>query len=69
MALNTIKQWMRVNKLKMNARKTKYMIIRSVRKEREVMSFSDAPMKFRLNGTMKYLDTVINDKLNLKISV
>jgi len=28
-----IKQWMNVNKLKMNAEKTKYMIVRGIRKE------------------------------------
>jgi len=30
---NMVKQWMNVNKLKMNAEKTKYTIVRSVRKE------------------------------------
>jgi len=28
-----VKKWMNVNKLKMNAGKTKYMIVRSIRKE------------------------------------
>jgi len=33
MAFNIVEEWMNVNKLKMNAEKTKYMIVRSVRKE------------------------------------
>jgi len=31
--LNTVENWMNANKLKMNASKIKYMVIRSVRKK------------------------------------
>lgn len=33
MSFNTVEEWMNVNKLKMNAEKTKYMTVRSIRKE------------------------------------
>jgi len=36
-AFHIIQQWLNVNKLKMNAEKTKYMIVRSIRKRDEVI--------------------------------
>lgn len=44
MAFSIIEKWMKVNKLKMNAGKTKYMIVRSIRK------------KLKGNITLKCLD-------------
>jgi len=46
MAFNIIEYWMNINKLKINARKTKHMIVRSIRKE------------LRGNTTLKCLDGI-----------
>jgi hypothetical protein len=38
-AFGIVEQWMTINKLKLNARKTKYMIVKSIRKEyRDIIS-------------------------------
>jgi len=59
---------MSVNKLKINAKKAKYMIIRSVRKEQRgnvILRCSDR-IKIEWIETMKYLGIVIDDKLQFK---
>jgi len=43
-----IEQWMNVNKLKMNVEKTKYMIVRGIRKEQRGKLYRNARMKHKL---------------------
>lgn len=64
-AFNGVEEWMNDNKLKMNAVKTKYMIVRSIRKELR----GDTTVKC-LDGNeiervevMKYLGVIIDDRL------
>jgi len=62
-----VEEWMCVNKLKLNASKTKYMIIRSVRKEQRgniTLKCSDG-MELERVDKMKYL-SVIMISSNLK---
>jgi len=68
MAFVTVEKWMNTNKLKMNAGKTKYMIVRSIRKELR----GNITLKC-LDGTeierverMKYLGIIIDDRLRFK---
>jgi len=63
-----IEHWMNINKLKMNASKTKYMIVRSIRKELRGNTIFKC-----LNGieierveTMKYLGIIIDDRLRFQ---
>lgn len=67
-AFNTVEEWMNINKLKMNAGKTKYMIVKSIRKEQR----GNITVKC-LDGTeierveiMKYLGIIIDDRLRFK---
>lgn len=64
-AFNVIEEWMNVNKLKLNAEKTKYMLVRSIRKELRGNTIVRC-----LNGNeierveiMKYLGVMIDDRL------
>jgi len=60
-----IEQWMNVNKLKMNAEKTKYMIVRGIRKKQRgkiVLRCADRTQIERME-VMKYLGIIIDDKL------
>jgi len=57
MAFNIIEHWMNINKLKMNAHKTKYMIVRNIRKElrgNTILKCQDR-IKIERVETMKYL--------------
>lgn len=68
MVFSIVEEWMSVNKLKMNASKTKYMIIRSVRKEQRgniALKCSDGSELERVEK-MKYLGVIIDDKLQFK---
>lgn len=66
-ALNVLEEWMNANKLKMNAEKTKYMIVRSIRKELKgniaVKCLDDTVIE-RVE-VMKYLGVMIDDRLRL----
>jgi len=56
---------MNVNKLKMNAEKTKYMIVRDIRKEQKgeiVLRCADGTQIERVE-VMKYLGIIIDDRL------
>ena len=60
-----VEKWMNVNKLKMNAGKTKYMIVRSIRKELRgnvTLKCLDGTEIERVE-TMKYLGVMIDDRL------
>jgi len=60
-----IEQWMNDNKLKMNAEKTKYMIVRGIRKEQRgeiVLRCADGIQIERVE-VMKHLGIIINDRL------
>jgi len=60
-----IEQWMNVNKLKMNAEKTKYMIVRGIRMELRgeiVLRCTDGTQVERVE-VMKYLGIIIDDRL------
>jgi len=66
-AFNVIESWMNMNKLKMNARKTKYMI-RSIRKElrgNTIVKCLDGT-EIELVETMKYLGIIIDDRLQFQ---
>lgn len=68
MAFSMVEEWMDVNKLKMNADKTKYMIIRSIRKELNgniVLKCRDGTEIGRVE-IMKYLGIIIDDRLRFK---
>lgn len=68
MVLSIVEEWMSVNKLKMNANKTKYMIVRSVRKEQKgkiILKCSDGIELERVE-IIKYLGVIIDDKLHFK---
>jgi len=63
-----VEGWMCVNKLKLNASKTKYMIIRSIRKEQRgniTLKCSDG-MELERVDKIKYLSVIIDDKLQFK---
>lgn len=65
---NIIEEWMNINKLKMNAEKTKFMIVRSSRKELKgniVLKCLDESVIERVE-TIKYLGIMIYDKLRFK---
>lgn len=65
---NIIERWMNVNKLKMNASKTKYMIVRGIRKELRgniILKCLDGTEIERVE-TMKYLGIIIDDKLRFQ---
>jgi len=62
-----IEQWMNVNKLKMNAEKTKYMIVRGIRKEQRgeiILRCADGTQMERVE-IMKYLDIIIDYDLRI----
>lgn len=62
-AFNMVEKWMNINKLKMNAGKTKYMIVRSVRKELKgniVLKCLDG-IEIERVEVMKYLGIIIDD--------
>lgn len=64
-ALNVMEEWMNANKLKMNAEKTKYMIVRSIRKELKgniTVKCLDGTVIERVE-VMKYLGVMIDDRL------
>jgi hypothetical protein len=65
---NIVKEWMSVNKLRMNASKTKYMIVRSVRKELRgnIMLKCNDGIELERVEKMKYLGVIIDDKLQFK---
>ena len=63
-----VEKWMNINKLKMNAGKTKYMIVRSIRKELRgniTLKCLDGTEIERVE-TMKYLGIIIDDRLRFK---
>jgi hypothetical protein len=67
-AFSIVEQWMSVNKLKMNAGKTKYMIVRSIRKEQRgniILRCSDG-IEIERVERIKYLGIIIDDKLQFK---
>jgi len=67
-AFNVVEQWMNINKLKMNAGKTKFMIVRSIRKELRgniTLKCLDG-IEIERVETMKYLGIIIDDKLRFK---
>jgi len=67
-AFSIVEEWMSVNKLKLNTSKTKYMIIRSVRKEQRgyiTLKYSDG-MELERVDKIKYLGVIIDDKLQFK---
>jgi len=60
-----IKQWMNVNKLKMNAEKTNYVIVKGIGKEQRgetVLRCADGTQIERVE-VMKYLGIIIDDRL------
>lgn len=67
-ALSIVEGWMNRNKLVMNAEKTKFMIVRSVRKELRgniVLKCMDGTELERVE-VMKYLGVMIDDKIRFK---
>jgi len=68
MAFNIVEEWMNVNKLKMNAEKTKYMIVRNVRKELKANVILKCLSGNEIGrvDTMKYLGIIIDDRLRFK---
>jgi len=64
---NVIEKWLSVNKLKMNAEKTKCTIVRSIRKKQNeiILKCSDGTQIERIE-TMKYLGIIIDDGLRFK---
>lgn len=66
--LPIVENWMNMNKLKMNAAKTKYMVIRSARKELKkkiTLKCLDGTEIERVE-TIKYLGIIIDSKLRLE---
>lgn len=66
--LPIVENWMNVNKLKMNAAKTKFMIIRSIRKELRrniTLKCLDGTVIERVENT-KYLGVIIDSKLRFE---
>jgi len=64
-AFNVVEEWMNNNKLKMNAGKTKFMVVRSIRKElrgKIVVKCLDGS-EIEQVELMKYLGVIIDDKL------
>jgi len=60
-----IKQWMNVNKLKMNAEKTKYVIVKDIGKEQRgetVLRYVEGTQIERVK-VIKYLGIIIYDRL------
>lgn len=67
-ALPLVEKWMSVNELKMNASKTKYMLIKSVRKELKrntVLKCLDGTVIERVEK-IKYLGVIIDGKLRFE---
>lgn len=65
---NIVEEWMRLNKLKMNASKTKFMVLRSIRKELKrniVLKCLDGTEIERVES-IKYLGIIIDDRLGFK---
>jgi len=66
--LNIIEYWMNINKLKINAHKTKYMIVKSIRKElrgNTILICLDG-IEIERVETMKYLGIIIDDRLRFQ---
>lgn len=64
-AFNVVEEWMNANKLKMNAEKTKYMLVRSIRNElrgNTIVKCLDGNEIERVE-VMKYLGVIIDDGL------
>jgi len=63
-----IEQWLDVNKPKMNAEKTKYMMVRSIRKEQrgEVILRCANGTQIEKVEMIKYLNIIIDDWLRFK---
>lgn len=64
-AFNVVEEWMNANKLKMNAGKTKYMLVRSIRNElrgNTIVKCLDGNEIERVE-VMKYLGVIIDDRL------
>jgi len=67
---NIIEKWLSVNKLKMNAERTKYTIVRSIRKEQRgeiILRRSDGTQIEKIE-TVKYLGIIIDNRLCLDFS-
>ena len=64
-AFNVVEEWMNINRLKMNAGKTKYMIVRSIRKELEGSMAVKCLDKTEIERVemIKYLGVIIDDRL------
>lgn len=65
---NIVEEWMRSNMLKINASKTKFMVLRSIRKELKgniVLKCLDGTEIERVE-VIKYLGIIIDDKLRFK---
>lgn len=65
---NIVEEWMRLNMLKMNVSKTKFMVLRSIRKELRgniVLKCLDGTEIERVE-IIKYLGIIIDDKLRFK---
>jgi len=60
-----IEQWMNINKLKMNAEETKYMIVRAIRKKQrgEIVPRCADGTQIKRVVVMKYLGIIIDDRL------
>lgn len=67
-ALNKLENWLNENKLKMNASKTKYMVIRSSRKDlsREIRVRTKRGEELERITTMKYLGVLLDNRLTFK---
>lgn len=63
-----VEKWMNTNKLKLNAEKTKYMVVKSVRKELggEITLKCLDGTKIERVDVMKYLGIIIDDRLRFK---
>src|SRR5580765_8864615 len=66
--LQSLEKWLRLNKLKMNANKTQYMIVRSIRKElsREIVVTTGKGIELKRVTKMKYLGLMLDDRLQFK---
>lgn len=67
MAFITVEGWMNMNKLKMNAEETKYMIAKSIRNVRgNITSKCLDETETERVEIMKYLGVIIDDRLRFK---
>jgi len=63
MVFNIIEKWLSANKLKMNAEKTKCIIVKSIRKKGEIILRCFDGTQIESIETMKYLGIIIHDGL------